>query len=370
MNGIVGKNIEEELRPVVLVVDDTPDNITLLSGLLKDNYKVKVALNGEKAIDMISKSPPDIILLDVMMPVMNGYETCQILKENEAWKDIPIIFLTSKNEVEDESKGFELGAADYITKPVNPVILLSRIKTHLSLKQASDFLKSKNHYLKTEVSRRTKEIALIQEVSIMAMAALAETRDNETGYHIQRTKMFVKELCDQLRKKEKYADILKQEVIDLIVASAPLHDIGKVGIPDSILLKPGKLTEEEFEVMKTHTTLGRDAIQRAEQLMNRAETFLRYPKEIAYSHHEKWNGRGYPQGLSGESIPISARIIALADVYDALVSKRVYKMPYPHADAVEIIQKESGEHFDPDIVTAFVELNETFYDIAEMYKDL
>jgi putative two-component system response regulator len=271
--------------------------------------------------------------------------------------------------VEDESKGFEFGAADYITKPVNPAILLSRIKTHLSLKQASDFLKSKNHYLEAEVSRRTKEIALIQEVSIMAMAALAETRDSETGYHIQRTKLYVKELCNQLRNDSKYAELLSQQTVDLLVASTPLHDIGKVGIPDSILLKPGKLTPEEFEIMKTHTTLGRDAILKAELLMNRMETFLQYPKEIAYSHHEKWNGSGYPQGLSGENIPLSARIIALADVYDALISKRVYKMPYTHMESVEIIKKGSGEHFDPEIVKAFLKVHETFNEIAEMYKD-
>lgn len=363
------KKIPDEHKQVVLVVDDTPDNITLLSGLLKDYYKVKVALNGERAIAMITKSMPDIVLLDVMMPVMDGYETCRRLKANKAWKDIPVIFLTSKNEVEDESRGFEFGAADYITKPVNPTILLSRIKTHLSLKQASDFLKSKNHYLEAEVSRRTKEIALIQEVSIMAMAALAETRDSETGYHIQRTKLYVKELCDYLKNHSTYGEILSQNTIDLIVASTPLHDIGKVGIPDSILLKPGKLTEEEFEIMKTHTTLGRDAVLKAELLMNRQETFLLYPKEIAYSHHEKWNGTGYPQGLSGENIPISARIIALADVYDALISKRVYKMPYTHMEAVDIIQRGSGEHFDPEIVQAFLKIHDRFDDIAEMYQD-
>lgn len=357
----------ESTKAVVLVVDDTPDNITLLSGLLKDLYKVKVALNGEKALAMITKNPPDIILLDVMMPVMDGYETCRIVKENSRWKDIPVIFLTSKNEVEDESRGFEFGAADYITKPVNPAILLSRVKTHLSLKQASDFLKSKNHYLESEVSRRTKEIALIQEVSIMAMAALAETRDNETGYHIQRTKLYVKTLCEYLGKQQKYKVVLNQETIDLIVTSAPLHDIGKVGIPDSILLKPGKLTYDEFELMKTHTTLGKEAILKAEQLMNRPETFLQFPKEMVFSHHERWDGNGYPQGLSGESIPLSARIIALADAYDALTSKRVYKQAYTHVKAVEIIKEESGKHFDPDIVLAFLSLTEEFYEIAHRY---
>ena len=359
----------EECKPVVLIVDDTPDNITLLSGLLKDFYKIKVAINGEKALSMVEKQPPDIILLDVMMPVMDGYETCRRLKSESRWKDIPVIFLTSKNEIEDESKGFEYGASDYITKPVNPVILLSRVKTHLSLKKASDFLKSQNHYLETEVSRRTKEIALIQEVSIMAMASLAETRDVETGYHIQRTKLFVKTLCNYLSENSKYGETLSPKVIDLIVTSTPLHDIGKVGIPDSILLKPGKLTAEEFEIMKTHTTLGKEAILKAEELMNREETFLLYPKELVYSHHEKWDGSGYPLGLKGEEIPLSSRIIALADVYDALTSKRTYKPAYPHEYAVEIIMEESGKHFDPVIVEAFFNVKEKFKEISCRYHD-
>ena len=354
--------------PVVLVVDDAMDNITIISGLLS-SYKVKVAINGEVALKLARKSPPDIILLDVMMPVMDGYETCRIIKNDEQLKDIPVIFLTSKNEVADETKGFEMGAEDFITKPVNPVILLTRIKTHLELKRARDFLKSENIYLEAEVSRRTKEIALIQEVSIMAMVSLAETRDNETGYHIQRTKLFVKELCSYLGKFPKYKETFSQGNIDLIVASAPLHDIGKVGIPDSILLKPNKLTEEEYEVMKTHTTLGRDAILKAEHLMNRPETFLRYPKEMVYSHHEKWDGSGYPQGISGEDIPLSARIIALADMYDALTSKRVYKKPLSHEEAVEIIKSESGKHFDPEIVEAFLAVNQIFPYISDQYID-
>ena len=358
-----------EDKPVVLVVDDAMDNIALTSNLLS-SYKVKVAINGEIALNLIRKSPPDIILLDVMMPVLDGYETCRILKSDEQLKDIPVIFLTSKSDVADETKGFELGAEDFITKPVNPVILLTRVKTHLELKRARDFLKSENIYLESEVTRRTKEIALIQEVSIMAMVSLAETRDSETGNHIQRTKLFVKELCDYLGKLPKFKETLSTKNIDLIVASAPLHDIGKVGIPDSILMKPGKFTQEEFEVMKAHTTLGRDAILKAEQLMTQPDTFLRYPKEMVYSHHEKWDGSGYPLGLSYEAIPLSARIIALADVYDALTSKRVYKQPIPHAEAVNIIKSESGKHFDPEIVEAFIAINQIFPYISSKYIDI
>ncbi|MBS7527506.1 two-component system response regulator [Fusibacter paucivorans] len=355
---------------VVLVVDDTPDNITLMSGLLKDHYKVRVALNGQKAIEMMQKKLPDIILLDIMMPIMDGYETCRIIKSNPDWMAIPIIFLTSKNEVEDESKGFELGASDYISKPVNPIILLSRIKTHLSLKAANDFLKDQNQYLEKEISRRAKEVALIQEVSIMAMASLAEIRDLETGYHLQRTKMYVAALCDQIITDGAYTADLSRENADLIIASAPLHDIGKIGIPDSILLKPGKFTKEEFEMMKLHTVLGKKAILKAERLLYQQESFLRYPIEIVFSHHEKWDGSGYPVGLRGEAIPISARIVAIADVYDALVSERVYKSAYSHEQAVEMIKLESGKHFDPKIVDAFLKVEEKFHEIAVTYRDL
>lgn len=356
-------------KQTVLVVDDTPDNITLISGLLKDIYQVRVALNGAKAIEMIRKNPPDIILLDVVMPVMDGYETCQLLKGDQKHQDIPIIFLTAKNDVDAESRGFELGAADYITKPVNPTILLSRIKTHLDLKKASDFLKSQNHFLETEVSRRTKEIALIQEVSIMAMAALAETRDSETGLHLQRTKLYVGELCEALATREGYQQQLTREIIDVIVASAPLHDIGKVGIPDAVLLKPGKLTDAEYEIMKTHATLGKEAIIKAEMIMDRQETFLKYPKEIVSAHHEKWDGSGYPLGLTGERIPLAARIVALADVYDALTSERVYKNAATHEEAVAIISEEAGHHFDPVVVDAFRQVNESFKAIARKYRE-
>lgn len=364
----MGETMNSE-RQTVIVVDDAPDNITLISGVLKNIYQVKVAINGAKALEMIRKNPPDIILLDVVMPMMDGYEVCRQLKSDPLYKDIPIIFLTAKNDVKAESRGLELGAADYITKPVNPAILLSRLKTHLDLKKASDFLKSQNHFLETEVSRRTKEIALIQEVSIMAMAALAETRDSETGFHLQRTKLYVSELCEALAGRDGYEKMLTREIIDVIVASAPLHDIGKVGIPDAVLLKPGLLTEDEFEIMKTHATLGREAIIKAEMIMDRKETFLKYPKQIVSSHHEKWDGSGYPMGLSGEHIPIAARIVALADVYDALTSRRVYKSASTHEEAVVIITDEAGHHFDPAVVDAFVQVQENFKAIAQKYSE-
>ncbi|AIQ12301.1 chemotaxis protein CheY [Paenibacillus durus] len=358
-----------DLRPVVLVVDDTPDNIALLSGLLKESYRVKIATNGEKALAVAKSAPPDLILLDIMMPVMDGYETCRRLKMDKELEDIPVIFLTAKEEAEDENKGFELGAVDYITKPISAPVLLSRVKTHLILKQSNHFLKDKNHFLEKEISRRIKEISLVQEVTIMSMAALAEIRDVDTGNHIQRTKLYIEELATHLARTPKYSGILNRETVDLIVTSAPLHDIGKVGIPDHILLKPGSLTKEEFEIMKTHTTLGKEAILRAEQLMNKKETFFRYAKEIVYSHHEKWDGTGYPEGLAGEQIPLSARLMAIADVYDALTSKRVYKDAMSHEQAVQIIEGNAGKHFDPDIVRIFLGCQRKFQEISALYQN-
>ena len=356
-------------KPVVLVVDDTLDNITLLNEILKDEYKVKVATNGEKALEVARNTLPDIILMDVMMPVMNGYEACRRLKENEKLRDIPVLFLTARSDEEDEKKGFTLGAADYIVKPVSPPILTARMKTHLALKRSRDILESQNHFLDEEIQRRTKDVSIVQEASIMAMAALAETRDYETGCHLQRAKLYIKELAEYMSKTEKFKDVLTPGKIKMIVISSPLHDIGKIGIPDHILLKPGPLTDDEYEVMKKHTVLGRDAIMCAEKLIGNMETFLTCAREIAYSHHEKWDGSGYPQRLSGEDIPLPARLMAVVDAYDALTSRRIYKEAITHEEAVSIIQADTGKHFDPDVVRAFLTLQEQFKYISERYMD-
>ncbi|WP_196594127.1 response regulator [Pectinatus sottacetonis] len=355
----------KEEKPTILIVDDAPDNLTIAREILKNIYKIKVATNGIKALSIATASPPDLILLDVIMPQMDGYEVCKLLKHQSKTADIPIIFLTAKSSIEDEEKGLALGAVDYIIKPLSPPVLLSRIHNHLELKRTRDLLKNKNQYLEAEVARQVKEISLIQEVSIVAMAALAEARDNETGLHIHRTKEYVKELSLYLKHKGKFIDILTDKNINLIVKSAPLHDIGKVGIPDSILLKPGRLTTEEFEIMKTHTTIGKNAISLAESMLKReSENFLQFAKEIAFCHHEKWDGSGYPNGLIGKSIPLSARIMAVADVYDALISTRVYKKAFPHAMAVSIIKNDSGKHFDPVIIDAFIALEKNFQAIS------
>jgi len=357
-------------RAVILVVDDTADNLSLMSGLLKDKYKVKLAINGEKALSIArAAEPPDLILLDIMMPGLSGYEVCKILKDDPATRDIPVIFLTAMIGTEDEKKGLELGAADFITKPVNPPIVLARVATQLQNKAAADFLKDQNAYLETEVTRRGRELAAIQDVTILAMASLAETRDNDTGNHIRRTQHYLKLLADDLKNHDRFRLFLDERTIDMLFKSAPLHDIGKVGIPDRILLKPGRFEPHEMEIMKTHCALGRDAIQHAEDQLGLEVEFLKYAKEIAYGHQEKWDGSGYPQGLAGDAIPISARLMAVADVYDALISRRVYKEGMPHAKAVSIIAEGRGSHFDPDMVDAFLLLADQFQAVAQRFAD-
>lgn len=358
-------------KPTILVVDDTPDNLSLMSGLLKDAYKVKIANSGEKALKIAATAPmPDLILLDIMMPEMDGYAVIRRLKGDINTRPIPVIFLTAKAEIDDETLGLELGAVDYITKPISPPIVMARVKTHLEVKRMQDFLRDKAAFLEEEVERRTAQVGAIQDVTIHAMASLAETRDNETGNHIRRTQHYLKVLAEKLRFNPRFAHFLNDDkTIEHLFKSAPLHDIGKVGIPDRILLKPGRFTPDEFEIMKTHTTLGRDAIQHAEQELGIEMPFLRYAKEIAYGHQEKWDGSGYPEGLSGDDIPISARLMAVADVYDALISKRVYKDGMSHEKAVAIIEEGRGSHFDPDMVDAFLKIQEDFKRIAAQFAD-
>ncbi|MBD8527249.1 HD-GYP domain-containing protein [Pseudomarimonas arenosa] len=363
--------VNAEERPIILVVDDTPQNLSLMSGLLRDEYRVLVANHGERALGLVAgDSPPDLILLDVMMPEIDGFEVCRRLKQMPRGRDIPVIFLTARNEVADEQQGFDVGAVDYITKPISPPIVLARVKTQLLLKKARDLLADQNAYLEAEVQRRMRELAAVQDATIMAMASLAETRDNETGNHIRRTQHYVKLLAMEVRYHPRFRQALESDnEIEMLYKSAPLHDIGKVGIPDHILLKPGRLTDAEFEIMKSHTTLGRDAILAAESILNAPDSFLRYAREIAYSHQEKWDGSGYPLGLSGEEIPLSARLMAVADVYDALISRRVYKEAFSHEKAVQIIAEGRGSHFDPDLVDAFLLHAHAFREIAARFAD-
>lgn len=350
----------------ILIVDDTPVNIKILMELLKDNYKVIGVTSGRKAIEMANKEPqPDLIILDIMMPEMDGYEVCSELKSDERTRNIPVIFLTAMSDKDNETKGLKLGAVDYITKPFNAELIETRISTHIELKRNRDNLKAL-------VDERTKEILLTRAVMIETLGTLAEYRDPETGGHIKRTQNFVKVLAKELSRLDKYRDILTDEYIELLYQSAPMHDIGKVGIRDCILSKHGKLTDEEIHEIQSHCLYGYKTLETAEQKLGKG-SFISVAKEMAYTHHEKWNGRGYPNGLKGDDIPISGRIMALADVYDALISKRVYKEPFSHEKAFEIIMNGDGrtgkDDFDPDVTAAFAEVHLVFKNIAGTFAD-
>lgn len=365
----------------VLIVDDQPENLAILGELLETHYRVKIANSGQRALHAaVSEPRPDLILLDVMMPDMDGYQLLARLQENPLTRQIPVIFVTAKDRAEDEERGLELGAADYITKPIKPVVVLARVRTQLENKRAKDWLKDQNAFLESEVLRRMHDNELIQNASMHALAILAETRDADTGGHIFRTQAYVELLVGAIRGDARYQGLLSEDQLKMIVRAAPLHDIGKVGIPDHILLKPGLLTHDEFEIMKTHCQIGSDAIALAMQRVKDADrsaykslgtplAFLEVARLIARSHHEHWDGAGYPDKLQGEAIPLAARIMTLADVFDALTSKRVYKESISVLDAVAIISAEKGKHFDPSLVDVFLELRDEFAKIANGFVD-
>ncbi|MBK6741456.1 MAG: two-component system response regulator [Hydrogenophilales bacterium] len=354
----------------ILIVDDSRENLSILSDLLQPLYRVRAATSGVKALRIAKTAPPpDLVLLDVMMPDMDGYQVFEHLRADPATHDIPVIFVTAMDSTEAEMRGLAVGAVDYITKPFTPTLVLARVATQLELKQARDWLRDQNTYLETEIAKRMAENELIQEVGIRALAHIAETRDPETGNHILRTQGYVELMANCLRQHPRFSAVLTDRYIKLLSRSAPLHDIGKVGIPDAILQKPGPLTPDEWRIMKTHAQLGNDAIDLAEHDAEQPVEFLALAKEIAHWHHEKWDGSGYPDGLAGEAIPLSARIMALADVFDALISPRVYKAPMSHEAARDIILAGRGSHFDPDLVEAFSAHFEAFQAIARRYRD-
>jgi putative two-component system response regulator len=356
--------------PTILIVDDAPENLAVLSDLLQPFYRVRAATSGEKALHIADSAPrPDLIMLDVTMPGMDGYEVFSRLRAEPATAEIPIIFVTALDSRDAELHGLDVGAVDYITKPIVPPIVLARVHTQFELKRARDRLKDQNTWLEGEVRRRMSENLLVQEVSIHALARLAETRDPETGNHLRRTKGYVRALARRLRGHPRFSSFLDDRVIDLLAKSAPLHDIGKVGIPDQILRKPGKLSAEEWEIMKTHARLGSEALEQAERDADKPVEFLSLAKEIAHWHHERWDGSGYPDGLAGDAIPISARLMSLADVFDALTSPRVYKPPMPFDQAHAVLAEGLGSQFDPDMTIAFLDGFEEFVAIAERYRE-
>ena len=368
------QNVELGQRPrrrstddeIILIVDDSPDNLSVLGELLQSSgYRVKVANSGHVALHLALQTPkPSLILLDIMMPEMDGHEVLRQLRSNIDSREIPVMFLTAHDDDEDEGRAFSNGIADYIVKPIKPPVVLARVRSQLLLRHARVWLQDQNLALEAEIARRMRENELIQAVSIRALAHLAETRDNETGNHIQRTQSYVRLLATRLAKHPRFAATLSNKYIEILARSAPLHDIGKVGIPDHILLKPGKLTPNEWEIMKTHTILGSEAITLAERDIDTSLEFLTQAKEIVRWHHERWDGNGYPDGLAGEAIPLSARLMALADVFDALISKRVYKNAIPFAAVRTIIAEGRGSHFDPDIADSFLAGCEEFEAIA------
>jgi putative two-component system response regulator len=368
----VVQSLDKPQQQTVLIVDDEPDNLIVLCELLKGHYHVKVANNGVTGLKIArSDSRPDIILLDIMMPGMDGYEVCRRLKQEPLSANIPVIFLTAKSDPESEAYGLGLGAVDYITKPISPPILLARIKAQLQIKLDADFLEDKSRYLEREVIRRSREVAAIQELTILALASLAGFREHETGNHLFRIQHYIKALAEKLRFNPRFVHFLSDNNINLLFWVAPLHDLGKFGIPDRILLKPGdtRFTPEEFEIVKSHTTLGWRAIRQAEQSLGISVAVLNIAKDVILYHHEKMDGSGYPEGLAGDDIPLSARLMAIADVYDALVSERTYRASMTHEQAVKIIREGRGSHYDADIVDAFVEIAGEFQAIAKRYPD-
>lgn len=367
----------------VLVVDDNRENLTVIGELLKPHYRVRVANSGQRALEIAATQPrPDLILLDVMMPLMDGYEVLRHLRANPQTHGIPVIFVTAMNADEDEERGLVLGAVDYVTKPIRPAILLARVGAQLELKQARDWLRDQNGFLEAEVAHRMNENEVIKDVTLHALAMLAEKRDNETGNHLHRTQGYIEALMEHLLDHPRFRQELRSPYTRRLIAkAAPLHDIGKVGIPDAILLKPGKLTPDEFTIMKTHSQIGGDAIadamSRATELHPELDhsgretplAFLDVARQIALYHHERWDGSGYPEGLAGEAIPLAARLMALADVFDALTCRRHYKEPFPIERAVTIICEGRGSHFDPDLVDAFLAILDTFIAISQRYLD-
>lgn len=356
-------------KRTVLCVDDTPANLRFLSELLKDEYRVKVAIDGPRALKIASAAPPDIILLDIMLPGMDGLEVCRRLKADPVCRDVPVLFLTAKSEPEDEAYGIGLGAADYIHKPVSPPILLARVRHHLEIQQYHDLIRHRAEWLEGELERRESDVERMQDATIHVITTLAEFRDEATGNHIRRTQEYVRLIAESASKYPEHRTYLTPGKILQVVNSAPLHDVGKVTIPDNILLKPGPLTPEEFEIMKLHSARGDDLLARAMKNLGNTGGFLETARLIARSHHERWDGSGYPDGLSEVDIPLPARIMAVADVYDALRSERPYKGTMTHEEALSILTKGRGTHFDPELLDIFVSSDEQVRYIANHWDD-
>ncbi|MFZ4441288.1 MAG: HD-GYP domain-containing protein [Syntrophales bacterium] len=352
--------IEAPTSTTIMVVDDTPANLKLLTEMLQTKgYLVLTFPRGAMALRAAAKKPPDLILLDIQMPEMDGFEVCKRLKANVALAEIPVIFISALTETEDKVKAFAVGGVDYVSKPFQFAEVNARVETHLHLHKMRLELLQHNLHLEDLVKEKVREISDSQLATIIALAKLAESRDDDTGQHIEHTRIYCKIMAEKLRGYSRDTDSIDAAFIEDIYHAASLHDIGKVGISDNILLKPGKLTPEEFEIIKTHTVIGANTLQTAHSRDPR-NAFINMGMAIARSHHEKWDGSGYPDGLAGEEIPLTARIMAVADVYDALRSKRPYKPAFTHEKSCGIIKEGSGRHFDPALIEAFMTMKTEF----------
>jgi putative two-component system response regulator len=358
-----------KMKATILIADGPSGQLEQLQQLLGERYHLLLAHTGADAVVLAQGVPrPELILLGMVMPDMDGFSVFNEIKCSFLCADIPVLLMTQAGQPQDERRAMRDGANDVITVPLASETVLARVATHLSLAHARAMLKDQQSHLAHLVTERTREAMHLQDATIIAMASLAESRDPDTGHHIRRTQHYVAALARELRFHQRHAAELTDENIALIYKAAPLHDIGKVGVPDSILLKPGKLTDAEFDIMKLHTVYGRDAIAGVEQTLGASTPFLRYASEITYSHQEYWDGSGYPQGLAGQAIPLSARLMAVADVYDALITTRSYRPAFTHETAVELIRQGSGEHFDPDVVDAMLAVEEKFMAIAAQFR--
>lgn len=358
---------DASIQGTILIVDDMVENILLLKSLiLPMGFEVYTAQNGEEALQQVTESVPDIILLDLVMPVMSGFEVCERLKQNAKTRHIPIIIITGLSEREANIRAVKAGADDFIIKPFDRVLLEARIKVSFKTKRLQDALLQYSRDLEDRVRERTRQVELTQEVALFSLARLAESRDAETGEHLERIRRYAYILAQEMRDCNLYDELADGRFVEEIYLSSPLHDIGKVGIPDRILLKPGALTESEYAIMKTHTLIGGDTLRDADQEAGR-HSFLTMGRDIAYHHHERWDGRGYPNGLRGEEIPLAARIVTLADVYDALSSRRPYKDAFSHARSREVVIAGAEKQFDPALVEAFTRCEDKFMDVHRRF---
>lgn len=359
---------ENAIKPVILCVDDTPTNLSLLNHLLSERYMVRLVNSGQGALQYFERFTADLILLDVMMPEINGYDVCRELKLNPITRHIPVLFLTAKNTPEDEEEALSAGGLDFINKPINPKVLFARIETHLALKAYHDLLRTENQQLEQVITEKLSDIFRLQDASLAVMISLAEFRDECTGNHIKRTQQYIHALAKEVSESiPEYA--MDEQTILLIHKCAPLHDIGKITTPDHILLKAGHLTADEFSIMKMHAQKGYDILAAAASTMGDYGDFLTMAQQIALTHHEKWDGSGYPRGLSGQDIPLAGRLMAIVDVYDALRSVRPYKQALSHVEALEVMRASSGQHFEPILLAAFIRIADEVAHINDLYRD-